>query len=296
MNQDLLRGASFVLLGELLLAVMSAAIKAAAVELPAEMLVFFRNLFGLLLLLPLIIGRSGSVSMRTDKLHLHILRGVAGVAAMYCFFYTIVHLALAEAIVLKLTMPFFIPLIALFWLRESIPASARWAIVIGFLGVLLILRPGFEQVSTVALVGILGAALAALAKVTIRRMTATEPSTRIVFYFGVTASLVSAVPLLWAWQTPSLGAFGWLLLMGGSATCAQLLLTRAYALAPAGQIGPFSYASVVYGSLLGWLFWGELMGLLTVAGAALIVGAGILTLRRSRRPAPQPAAPTVAAR
>lgn len=287
MHQDrqraLIQGAAFIIVSELLLATMSAAIKTVAAELPNEMTVFFRNVFGLAVLMPFAL-RNGIAPLATRRLPVHLARSLAGVGAMYCFFYTIASIPLAEAILFKLTAPFFIPIIAWLWLAESIPSTAKAAIALGFAGVALVLQPGFREIPLAGLVGLAGALLAALAKVAIRRMSDTEPSTRIVFYFGTVATSVSAVPLLWAWQTPSWNALGWLLVMGGSATIAQLLLTRAYALAPAGQIGPFTYVSVVFGSVYGWLFWNEVPGPFVITGSVLIIAAGVLTTRRGHRP------------
>ncbi|MBA1148763.1 DMT family transporter [Ectothiorhodospiraceae bacterium WFHF3C12] len=285
-HQALLQGAAFIVVSELLLATMSAAIKVVSAELPNEMLVFFRNLFGLAVLLPFAL-RNGIGGLATRRLPVHLARSLAGVGAMYCFFYTIASIPLAEAILFKLTAPFFIPVIAWLWLSESIPGTAKIAIALGFAGGAMVLQPGFREIPLAGLVGLAGAVLAALAKVAIRRMSNTEPSTRIVFYFGTVATSVSAIPLLWAWQTPGWHAVAWLSVMGVSATIAQLLLTRAYALAPAGQIGPFTYVSVIFGSTYGWLFWDEVPGPAVILGSLLIVAAGILTTRR-RRPAADP--------
>ncbi|MFO7859198.1 MAG: DMT family transporter [Ectothiorhodospiraceae bacterium] len=288
MRQNILLGALFIVVSEFLLAGMSAVIKVLSASTPEAMLVFFRNFFGLLVLLPLV-ARQGLGSLATRVPHLHLLRATAGVSAMYCFFYTIGHMALAEALLFKLTAPFFIPLVALMWLGEGIPTTARVAIGLGFVGVAFILQPGSGGLQAVAFVGLAGALLAGLAKVTIRRMSRTEPATRIVFWFGTLATLISAVPLLWSWETPAPETLAWLLAMGASATAAQLLLTRAYALAPAGQLGPFTYVSVVFGALLGWLFWGEYLDMATFLGMFRWITAGILTTRGGRRSPPRPA-------
>lgn len=283
----LTQGAILIVLSELLIVTMSSAIKVVSLELPNEMLVFFRNLFGLLVLLPVLM-RGGLARVRTTRLRLHLLRAAAGMGAMYCFFYTIAHMPLAEATLFALTAPFLIPVMALLWMGESIPRSTWLAIAIGFAGVAAVLRPGSEALSAVALIALLGAACSALARVVIRRMSSSEPSTRIVGYFALFATLISAVPLLWAWQTPSREALAWLLLMGCCASAAHLLFTRAYSLAPAGQIGPFTYVSVVLATVSGWLFWGEVPHAATFAGMALIAGAGALILRSGvRRPVAQ---------
>jgi len=144
------------------------------------------------------------------------------------------------------------------------------------------LRPGGDAEYTfVALTGALGAFLAALAKVTIRKLSVTnEPSQRIVFYFGVIAATVSFPAALANWQpVPPLY---WLLLflIGAVATFGQLALTKAYKIAPTGTVGVYAYSAVVYGALMGWLFWDEIPLWTTWLGAALIITSGIINLRK----------------
>ena len=280
-HRDLLLGAALAIAAELLFASMGAAIKVVSAELPNESVVFFRNLMGLLVLLPLLV-RGGLPGLHTRTLPLHLLRATAGLGAMYCFFYAIANIPLAEAVLLKMTAPLFLPLIAFLWLGERLPAGVGVAVAVGFLGVALILRPGFSEVSAVAWVALLGGGLAALAKATVRRLSATEPGPRIVFYFAVIATLVSALPLLTRWVTPPPETWAWLAAIGVLATGGQLLMTRAYGLAPASRIGPFTYASVLFATAYGWLFWDELLDLLTAAGAALVIAAGVLATRRAR--------------
>ncbi len=279
----LLLAALLAVAAELMFASMGATIKVLSEQLPSASVVFFRNLLGLALVLPWLL-KSGTRSLGTDHPRLHILRGLAGLGAMYCFFYAIAHMPLAEAMLLKVSAPLFIPIIALLWLAEYVPSKVRWAIGVGFLGVALILRPGFAEVSPVALIALLGAVLAGLAKVTIRRLSATEPTTRIVFYFALIGTMVSALPLAWHWVTPPPTAWGLLVAVGVFATAGQLLMTRAYALAPAAQVGPFTYSSVIFATAYGWLFWGEIMDLVTAVGATLVIIAGVMTVRTRRQP------------
>jgi len=152
-------------------------------------------------------------------------------------------------------------------------------VLLGFLGVIVILRPGSGLVQPVALIALASAGFAAVAQVGVRRLTRTEPVPRIVFYFAATATLLTAVPLAGAWRAPQ-GRLWWaVLVMGLTATLAQLAMTRAYAHAPAAQVGPFIYSAVVFAGLLDWLVWGRLPDVFTVAGTLLVSGAGILALR-----------------
>ena len=277
-RQDVVLGSFLIVASELLFASMGAAVKLAASTLNNEMIVFMRNAVGLGLLLPLVLRAGPVATLATRVAHLHLLRAGAGVAAMYCFFYALGELALADGMLLKMTAPLFIPLIALFWLRELPGWLVILAVAIGFGGVLLVLDPR-TQVNPAALVGLLGGLLAALAKVTVRRLTRTEPATRIVFYFAVLALLISTLPLLWAWRTPTPRELGLLLVIGAAGTAGQLLLTRGYAAAPAARIAPFTYFSVVFAALYGYLFWREVLSAQFLAGALLIGVAGVMALR-----------------
>ncbi|MEJ2693910.1 MAG: DMT family transporter, partial [Candidatus Thiodiazotropha sp.] len=162
-RQNLLLGALFILLAEWFFASMGAAVKLVTAELPSEMAVFMRNLFGLALMLPLV-WRNGLPGLKTRVFPIHLLRALAGVSAMYCFFYALAHLPLADGMLLKMTAPLFMPLIALLWLGEQLSRRILIALSIGFLGVVLVLNPEGEF-NRIALVGLLGGALASLAKV-----------------------------------------------------------------------------------------------------------------------------------
>jgi drug/metabolite transporter (DMT)-like permease len=259
-------------------ALTGATVKAASAHLPHTEVVFFRSFLGLVALIPWLV-RAGLSGLSTDRPGLHLFRGMTGLAAMYCFFYALGHLELATAVLLNYSAPLFIPFIAAAWLREAVPALLRWAIPIGFVGIILILKPGWGVLEPAALFGVAAGVLAATSFVSIRRLHGSEPTTRIVFYFGVISTLGSAVPLFWTWQTPE--PAHWLLLaaMGGSATAGQLLLTQAYSLAPAAQVGPFTYTVVIFSAILGWVVWGEVPGGLSAVGALLVVLAGVLAIK-----------------
>lgn len=275
-RQNLLLGALFILLSELMFASMGASVKFVTQTLPSDMAVFMRNLFGLGLLMPLV-WSNGLVSLRTNIFHLHLLRSVAGVSAMYCFFYALANLPLADGMLLKMTSPLFMPLIAWFWLGESLRQRILLAIGIGFLGVVLVLNPEGE-LNRVALVGLLGGGLASLAKVTLRRLGRSEPSVRVVFYFALLSSLISSVPMFWSWQQPTPAEWGWFALIGLMGTLGQLMLTRGYAIASAAAVSPMTYSSVLFGAGYGYLFWEETLTSQFVMGALLIGIAGVLAI------------------
>lgn len=292
---DPARGALYAVAAELFFTSMAAGVKLASVELSNETIVFFRNLFGLLFLLPWLLRR-GVNGLATRHLRWHVVRSLAGLSAMYCFFYALAHIPMAEAVLMKLTAPLFIPLVAFLWLGERFPRSVGIAVVVGFAGVALILRPGFGELSPVLLVALCAGALAAAAKTGVRQLTRTEPISRVVFYFALVSTVVSALPLTWGWTTPSVQGWGLLLLLALLATFGQVFMTAAYGLAPAAQIGPFTYTSVLFATAYGWLFWGDTLTLLSGVGAALVFAAGVATTRARSRATPDapeadPAAP-----
>ncbi len=277
-HDDLPRGAAYMLAAALLFAGVSAIIKYVALSVPNEMVVFFRNLFGLVAFAPLIL-RHGPRYYATRHMGFHLVRALTGLAAMYCYFYAISRLPLAEAVLLNYSAPLFIPLAALLWVGEPFSRRLWWPILIGFAGIGLILKPGLSLLAPMALIGVAAGIFSALAMAGIRKLTRTEPATRIVFYFSLFATLGSAVPLLWAWRTPPVELWLLLILIGAVSTAAQILLTRAYAHAPAAKVGPFSYGTVVFAALVGWALWNEVPDMLSGAGTLLVIAAGVLTIR-----------------
>lgn len=284
-DEHLARAALYMTLSALLFSGMGAIVKFTSAHLPTEMVVFFRAAMGLVALMPWVL-RDGWSLLRTTQLPMHLTRSLAGLAAMYCFFYAIAHLKLADATLLNYSTPLFIPFIAWFWMRESVSPPVRVAIALGFVGVALILKPGYALFHPAALIGLASGLLAAIAMVSIRRLSRTEPVTRIVFYFTLVSTVVSAVPLIWTWAPPGTEAFVLLTVMGMLATGAQLLMTRAYAHAPAAHVGPFSYLAVVFAAIIGWVLWEETPDIWSFAGAILVCLAGVWTIVQSQRRGP----------
>jgi drug/metabolite transporter (DMT)-like permease len=278
--QDHVRGALCLTAAAFLFAVMAALIKVVSTTpMSNEGIVFYRNLFGLVALLPWLIRR-GVPALSTGYPALHLLRSTAGLASMYCFFFAIGRLPLGDVMVLNYTAPLFVPLMALLWLHESVAPRLWAALSLGFVGIVLTLKPGLGIFSPVALVGLASGLLAAVSVVTIRRMARHEPSTRIVFYYSAISTGLSLLPLLWAWQRTTLTQLALMAVIGLLATGGQLFLTQGYSLAPAARVGPFMYAAVVFATLFGWVFWREVPDGLSFAGAALVCIAGVVAVRQ----------------
>ncbi len=274
-----LQGALLLALSALLFSLMGVGIREVSSSVNNESVVFFRNLVGVLFFLPLVALR-GIQPLKTGRLKSHLWRTTYGLAAMYCFFYAIAHLPLADAMLFTYSAPVFTPLIAWWWLKEPLTRRMLLTTGIGLIGVLLVAKPSQALLDSQALVGMAASILAAFAFVSIREMSNTEPAFRIVFYFALFSTLISAIPLTWAWQTPDSHDLGLLLVIGLLATVSQIIMSKAYALAPPGIIGPIAYLAIVFAGLIAWLRWGEMPDLASLIGAALIFGASLLSISR----------------
>ena len=282
LNKTILLGSFFVVLGEVFFVLMGMLVKYLGDEVPNHHLVFYRNWMAALIIIP-VLHAQGLHNIKTKRVGMHLIRASSGVLAMYCFYYAITHIELADAMMLKMTAPIFIPIVAIFWIKEHVTLKTSLAILIGFVGVIIYLNPTVE-IKLAALVGLIGGALAAVAKVSIRKMSETEPTARIVFYFALFGALISSVPVLTGdyYFPDSYQLWGLLLLLGLTGTCGQFCLTHAYRIAPASQVGPFTYSSLLWASLAGWFFWSEIPSISTLIGAFLIIISGILILYRKQ--------------
>ncbi len=277
--QSTLRGAALLALSALLFATMGVFIRLASHTVSNEIVVFARNLGGLALLLPFMLLNRES-SFRTAVFPRHLWRALTGLAAMYGFFYAIANLPLSSAMIFTYSSPVFIPFVAWIFLKEPMTARAWAAALIGFAGVLLVCKPDDGALNHFALIGLGSSLLAATAFVTVRSLGATEPATRVVFYFALISTVVSTLPLLWAGRLVTLHEFGLLAAVGILATLSQLCLTRAYALAPANRIGPVTYLAIVIAGAYAWALWGETPDAWAIAGMGLIFAALMVSLRK----------------
>lgn len=281
-KQPVVLAALLLLSAEASFAGVSALVKLLSTDQPFEQLVFFRNVMAFLVLLPWL-WRKGPASLKTRRWKLHLVRGIAGVTAMYLFFYAIATIPLAQATLVLLLSPFLIPIIGWLWLRDYVSRQTWLAILLGFVGVFIFLNPLHSTLSPVVAVAFIAAALAAFTKTVIRRMSDTESTSKIVFYFSGFATVASALPLIWTWQPiPLENALG-LAAMGLLAVYGQLAMTKAFSIAPAAKIGVFTYSSVIFAALLGYWFFDEAVAWHMLWGAIIIIVAGYFAIRSRRK-------------
>ena len=266
-------------------AVMATCIQIASSELPAVQLVFFRAVVGLCIILPIVLPR-GTAYLKTPVLHVHLFRGVISIFAMTCFFYAIGNIGLSESTLLNATSPLFIALMAMPILKEKVGLRTAIALLVGFIGVALILKPGTALFTLAALVGLGSGFFIASAKILVRYMATTEPVMRTVFYFSVTTTVYTGIMMIWWWQPPAMFDVAIMVLAGICATGGQTLLTYAFTHNEAVTVAPFTYVTVVVATLIGWLGWNELPDIGSSIGALLIIGACLSLSLQGKLPNP----------
>ena len=285
-SQGVLRGAGHLALAACCYAVTGVLVRMASGQLDNHTLVFWRNVTGVLFLLPWLF-RNGVGALKTDMMRWHVARMAVGLTAMYLYFYSLAHFALADAMLFVYSAPVIVPLLAHWFLNEPITTKIYAVVLLGLAGVILVLKPGGEHFYWMAPVGLSCTLFTAFAFVFVRKLSVSEPPMRVVFYFTLFSAIVSLVPFLFHPQWPD--ARGWLLLacIGGVNTLAQWFLSLAYGSAPAARIAPVSYLTVLLAALLGWLLWDEVPDHYAIGGAVLIFASALLVMRQGFSAIPQ---------
>jgi len=274
-----LRAALLMLGSTLAFGLMAIAIRYATRYVPTQEVAFFRNAFGLLALLPMLI-RPGSAPLKTKQLPRYFLRSAIGLASMLCAFWAIGHLPISQAISLSYSTPLFVTIAAVLWLGETV-RMRRWAaVIIGFIGVLIIVRPGSTSFTPGTLVAVGAAVLSSLVAIQIKQLTRIDSADTVVFYTYVFWVPLSLVPALFVWVWPTGLAWVWLVATGVLGTLGQLLWTRALRLGEVSALTPISFMQLPLVSLLGWLLFNEALDRWTVIGAGIILGANAYIAHR----------------
>lgn len=275
-------------------AIMSAIARMLAGEMPSGEIVFARSFFGLAPVMVWLVwtGRmTGALATRQPLGH--VVRGLVGVSAMWLGFAALAFIPLAEAIAFSYATPLVAVVLAALMLGERVPAY-RWAVLaVGFAGIVLMLWPSFSHASLGSGRGpLIGAALAlagacgaGLAITQVRHLTRTETSEAIVFYFSVVASLAGLSTAPFGWAMPDGRAAALMVAMGLAGGIGQICMTAATRFAPASVVAPLNYATLLWATGFGVVLFGEWPHPLVMAGAAVVVAAGLVLVLRERRPA-----------
>lgn len=274
-----MRAALLMLGSTMAFGLMAIAIRYATAHVPTQEVAFFRNAFGLVALLPMLL-RSGPKVFRTQQLPRYLLRSLIGLASMLCAFWAIGHLPISQAISLSYATPLFVTIAAVLLLGEVVRVRRWAAVVCGFIGVLIIVRPGADSFTPGVLVAVLAALLSSLVAIQIKQLTRVDGADTVVLYTYVFWVPLSLVPALFTWVWPVGIAWMWLAATGVLGTVGQLLWTRALRLGEVSALTPISFMQLPLVTLLGWLLFNETIDRYTVIGASIILGANAYIAHR----------------
>ena len=288
-----LKGILFKIISVGIFVLMAALVKESSKMVTAGEAVFFRSFFAL----PVIFGwiwLSGNVAsgLKVVSFFDHFWRGLVGTLAMALMFLGLGLLPLPEVTAISYSAPILTVVFAAVVLREKVRLIRFTAVLIGFIGVLIILYPRLSVISLEqkfsfetlgSLYVLLGATFMALAHIFIRKLTKTETSSAIVFYFTISSCFWSVLTVPFGWVIPNLYTFGILLLAGLLGGFGQIFLTTAYKLSEASMVAPFEYISILFAIILGYLVFGELPTVTVLVGSMIVISAGILIIWREHQ-------------
>lgn len=261
---------------------MAVCIRLASKQLHPFEIAFFRNFFGLVFILPML-ARHGPSLLHTNKLPLYLVRCVIGIVSMLAGFWAIVNLPLAQAIALSYSTPLFVTIGAVLVLGEIVRARRWTAVLVGFLGVVLIVRPGSDAFTAGSLVALIAAVASASVAISIKFLSRTEHPDAIVLYTTMLWVPMSLVPALFVWEMPAGITWLWIVLAGALGTSAHMFWTRALKLGDASMLTPISFLQIPVVAVFGYFLFGEKLDRWTVLGAAIIFGSSVYIARREAR-------------
>jgi len=276
-----LRGALWMLASALLFVAMSTLVKFLGQNLNSFQVAFFRAATGLIFILPFMIRAPGNL-FRPKRLHLHLARGIAGACAMMCGFYGFTYLPLADATAITFARALFLVPLAMLVLREVVGPRRLGATLVGFVGVLIILRPT-GSTDPAALVALTGAALVAVAVIFVKVLSRDNDPLTLLFTSGIISTVVTLGPALWFWTMPTWEQWVLLMLMGAFGVAAHTCFVRAYAVGEATALAPLDYTRLIFATMVGFFVFADLPDLYTVLGAVIIVASTLyITVREAQ--------------
>lgn len=284
---DVLRGALLMAAAAACYAILHGSVRYISSEIHPFEVTFFRNLFGFLVLLPWFVMH-GLQPLRTRRFGLHLLRAGSNVVAMLMFFMALSMTPLALVQALGFTAPLFTTVLAIFILGERVRLRRWTALIAGFVGALAIIRPGLQPVDTGSLLTLGSAAVWGFTLVIIKVLSRTDSAVTITAYMVLLMSPLSLIPALFFWTWPDPAGWFWLVVCGVSGTAAQLLMAQSFRVAEATVVLPFDFTKIVWGALIGYVVFGEVVDIWTWIGAAVIFAGVTYITYRERKLAASP--------
>lgn len=283
-RSELLKAVGYMVCSAAMFACMAVMIRLASAQLHAFEIAFFRNFFGFVFALPLLMHHGLGI-LKTDKLSLYVGRCLIGIVSMLCGFYAIVHLPLAKAVTISYSTPLFVTILAVLFLGEMVRLRRWTAVGLGFIGVLVIMRPGADSFDANTLVALTAAVLSAIVAISIKVLSRTEKPDAIVLWTTMLWVPLSLVPALFVWTWPTGWTWTWVVAAGFFGTAGHMFWTRALKRGDASMLTPISFMQVPIVALLAWWLFDETVTGWTAAGAAIIFGANAYIAHREARSA-----------
>jgi drug/metabolite transporter (DMT)-like permease len=295
-REDIRRGIFFVIASVFIFAAVNALVKWLTVEYPVTEIVFFRCMFSLIPTFYLVATHGGITQLRTHRFGEHFARSMMQFTGMLCIFTAFRLMPLADAIAITFASPLFLTVMSIPILGERVGIHRWGAVLVGLIGVIWMVQPGPGILESGAIFALANAFISASVTIAMRRMSLTETSTTLVFYQIVLTAMFSILLLPFGWVTPTWTDTALMALVGIGSGVGQYWWTQGFRYAPASVAAPFSYMSMIWAVLFGYLVWGDVPTLALLGGAAVVVLSGIYilyreTVRRVPQAEVQPAAP-----
>ena len=243
-------------------------------------ILFFRQMVILISCMPSL-RKAFPQSLKTQRPKMHLLRLIGAFLALSCSIWAVSVLPLTTALTLSFAQVFFVALLAMFFLKETVGKHRIGAVIVGFIGVIIVMRPGVDGLIDInALIPILGAVGVALAIISVRTLSQTETTTTLLIYQAVFIGVLAGIPLFWVWKTPDLAGAVLMLSMGVISAVASWVGIQSLRLGEASVIANIQYMQLFYGTILGYFLFSEVPDTYTIIGAAIIIGSSLYIYRR----------------
>lgn len=280
---NIIIGSLICLISYLAIALIATTVKLIPPTIHMGVIIFFQYSIALLLCLPGLF-KAGLSKLKTEHPKLHLLRDAAGILNFAAFFLSLAFIPLVNAVVLRSTTPFWIPIILLLWRGDRFSAKLWGSIIVGFIGVFLIAHPpGGAYFNSGSLLALASGALMAVAALSIRQLAATDAAQSTMFYYFLIACLCS-LPFAIAFWTPlSLHDLLLLIAVGVLMYIVQFTMILAFRYAKPSVLAPISYSAIIFAGILGWLFWGQIPHSREYLGMLLIICAGLAVILLERK-------------